>query len=81
MTKTEAELYNSLGSILEATQQLMELQTKMEKMPTTRLAGILYEKNRYSSYDEQLNFLKSLIASYEGYKEFIQELNDNFDLS
>jgi hypothetical protein len=78
---TQARIYNLLGNLLGAAQELIELEHEAGQIQIEQLAAILYEKNHLSTYSDTIKFLKSLIASYESYQEYIQEINDKYDVA
>lgn len=77
MTEKEAKIALLLGSLLQTTQQVIE-SDEVGKLPIEQLAVILYE-NYHHNCDESIDFLKSLVANYEGYKDYVQEINDRYD--
>ncbi|MFY9223820.1 MAG: hypothetical protein WAQ98_14195 [Blastocatellia bacterium] len=79
MTEKEAKIALLLGSLLQTAQQVIESE-EIAKVSVEQLAVILYE-NYYRSCDESIDFLKSLVANYEGYKDYVQEINDKYDAS
>jgi len=81
MTQKEAKIYNLLGSLLDATQDLIELEGEIGQIEIGQIAALLYEKNHLSTYSDTIDFLKSLIASYDSYKEYIEEINDIYDVA
>ena len=79
MTEKEAKIAHLLGSLLQTAQQIIE-SDEIAKVPTEQLAVILYE-NYHRSCDESIDFLKALVANYEGYKDYVQEINDSYDIN
>jgi hypothetical protein len=77
MTEKEAKIALLLGSLLQTAQQIIESE-ELAKVPVEQLAVILYE-NYHICADEPIDFLKSLVANYEGYKDYVQEINDRYD--
>ena len=77
MTEKEAKIALLLGSLLQTAQQIIE-SDEVSKLPIEQLAVILYE-NYHICADEPIDFLKSLVANYEGYKDYVQEINDRYD--
>ena len=77
MTEKEAKIAHLLGSLLQTAQQIIE-SDEVAKTPIEQLAVILYE-NYHICADESIDFLKSLVTNYEGYKDYVQEINDRYD--
>ena len=77
MTEKEAKIALLLGSLLQTAQQIIE-SDEVAKVPIEQLVVILYE-NYHICADEAIDFLKSLVANYEGYKDYVQEINDRYD--
>jgi hypothetical protein len=77
MTEKEAKIAHLLGSLLQTAQQIIE-SDEVAKVPVEQLAVILYE-NYHICADESIDFLKSLVANYEGYKDYVNEINDKYD--
>lgn len=79
MTEKEAKIAHLLGSLLQTAQQIIE-SDEVAKVTVEQLAVILYE-NYHICADESIDFLKSLVTNYEGYKDYVNEINDKYDAS